>query len=84
MDIFEKVINKMGPLGKYYEIGDGYYLFPKLEGEMSNKMVGVLKHDELHEALQQNGLAEVSQISWDRPADQCLAVYHSMLNGAGG
>lgn len=29
----------MGPLGKYYEIGDGYYLFPKLEGEMSNKMM---------------------------------------------
>jgi len=29
----------MGPLGKYYEEGHGYYLFPKLEGEISHKMI---------------------------------------------
>jgi len=28
----------MGPLGKYYESGHGYYLFPKLEGDISDKM----------------------------------------------
>ncbi len=39
MDIFEKVINRPGPLGKYREKGDGYYMFPKLEGELSNKMI---------------------------------------------
>lgn len=40
VDIFEKVIKRQGgPLGKYYETGDGYYLFPKLEGELSNKMM---------------------------------------------
>lgn len=29
----------MGPLGKYYEEGHGYYMFPKLTGEISNKMM---------------------------------------------
>ncbi len=39
MDIFEKVINRPGPLGKYREKGEGYYMFPILEGELSNKMI---------------------------------------------
>jgi len=29
----------MGPLGKYYEIGHGYYFFPKLEGEITSRMM---------------------------------------------
>lgn len=29
----------MGPLGKYYDTGHGYYLFPKLEGPISDKMM---------------------------------------------
>lgn len=29
----------MGPLGKYYEHGHGYYFFPKLEGEIAHRMV---------------------------------------------
>jgi glycine C-acetyltransferase len=29
----------MGPLGKYYEGAHGYYMFPKLEGEISNRML---------------------------------------------
>jgi glycine C-acetyltransferase len=39
VDIFNKISAKMGPLGKYYEEGHGYYLFPKLEGEISDKMM---------------------------------------------
>ena len=39
MDIFKKVINKGGPLSQYRESADGYYMFPKLEGELSNKMM---------------------------------------------
>jgi glycine C-acetyltransferase len=38
VDIFKKITEKMGPLGKYYETGHGYYMFPKLEGEISNRM----------------------------------------------
>ena len=39
MDIFDKCVFNMGPLGKYAQKGEGYYLFPKLEGEISNKMM---------------------------------------------
>jgi glycine C-acetyltransferase len=39
VDIFEKVIANIGPLGKYADAGHGYYYFPKLEGQISNKMI---------------------------------------------
>ncbi|HSG67357.1 MAG TPA: pyridoxal phosphate-dependent aminotransferase family protein, partial [Bacteroidales bacterium] len=39
MDIFEKVLNKPGPLGQYRDQAEGYYMFPKLEGELSNRMM---------------------------------------------
>ena len=39
MDLFEKVLNRYGPIGKYRDQGEGYYFFPKLEGELSNKMI---------------------------------------------
>jgi len=38
VDIFDKVVNNMGALGQFADIGYGYYFFPKLEGEISNKM----------------------------------------------
>jgi len=39
MDVFNKCIVNMGPLGKYAQMGEGYYMFPKLEGPISNKMI---------------------------------------------
>lgn len=39
MDIFSKIESYFGPLGKYMEQAHGYYMFPKLEGEISNRMV---------------------------------------------
>ena len=39
MDVFDKCVVNMGPLGKYAHQGEGYYLFPKLEGEISNRMM---------------------------------------------
>lgn len=39
MDIFDKCVVNMGPLGKYAHQAEGYYIFPKLEGEISNKMM---------------------------------------------
>jgi len=39
MDVFNKCVVNMGPLGKYAHQGEGYYLFPKLEGPISNKMI---------------------------------------------
>ncbi len=39
MDIFEKRVANLGPLGMYGSQGDGYFMFPKLEGEIGNKMM---------------------------------------------
>ncbi|MBN3034163.1 MAG: aminotransferase class I/II-fold pyridoxal phosphate-dependent enzyme [Bacteroidales bacterium] len=39
MDIFDKIDRNFGPLGRFMEHAHGYYMFPKLEGEISNRMV---------------------------------------------
>lgn len=39
MDVFDKAIHKMGPLGQYAAQVHGYFTFPKLEGDISNRMV---------------------------------------------
>ncbi|MDR9398370.1 MAG: aminotransferase class I/II-fold pyridoxal phosphate-dependent enzyme [Salibacter sp.] len=38
VDIFEKLKVNRGPLGQYSNSTHGYFTFPKLEGEISNKM----------------------------------------------
>lgn len=38
MDIFNKVKKDRGPLGQYQKVGHGYFLFPKLEGEIQSRM----------------------------------------------
>ena len=38
MDIFEKRVQNLGPLGMYASRADGYFMFPKLEGEISSHM----------------------------------------------
>lgn len=65
MDIFEKRIQNLGPLGMYASQADGYFMFPKLEGEISNYMkfrgkevlvwslnnyLGLANHPEVREA----------------------------------
>ena len=37
-DLFERIIKDKGPLGKWAEQAEGYYVFPKLEGNISNRM----------------------------------------------
>ena len=37
MDLFDKIKNNRGPLGKHAKDAHGYFTFPKLEGEISNK-----------------------------------------------
>lgn len=65
MDIFEKIKNNRGPLGQYKGRSHGYFTFPKLEGEISNRMtfrgkeclvwslnnyLGLANHPEVREA----------------------------------
>lgn len=39
MDIFAKFENRLGPIGEYAEKAPGYFAFPKLEGEIGNRMM---------------------------------------------
>ncbi len=39
MDLFEKRLAAPGPLGKYADMAEGYYMFPKLEGALGNRMM---------------------------------------------
>lgn len=38
MDIFDRLKKDMGPIGKYAKHAEGYFVFPKLEGELGNRM----------------------------------------------
>ncbi len=65
MDLFAKLRNNRGPLGKYSHMAHGYYTFPKLEGEIGPRMkfqgkdvlvwslnnyLGLANHPEVREA----------------------------------
>jgi glycine C-acetyltransferase len=37
-DLFERIQKNKGPLGKWASQAEGYYVFPKLEGELGPRM----------------------------------------------
>jgi glycine C-acetyltransferase len=37
-DLFDKIYKDKGPLGRWAKQAEGYFVFPKLEGEISNRM----------------------------------------------
>ena len=39
VDLFEKIKKNRGDLGQYQHAGDGYFFFPKLEGEINPRMI---------------------------------------------
>ncbi|MFT7450675.1 MAG: glycine C-acetyltransferase, partial [Patescibacteria group bacterium] len=38
MDIFDRIKNNPGPLGRWADVAEGYWIFPKLEGELGSRM----------------------------------------------
>ena len=71
-DIFEKIKANRGPIGMHAKESHGYFTFPKLEGEIGNKMIfrgkecliwslnnylGLANHPEVREA-DKNAAAE--------------------------
>jgi glycine C-acetyltransferase len=38
-DLFDKIKEKTGPIGQYAKIAHGYFTFPKLEGDVGNRMI---------------------------------------------
>ena len=47
--------------------------------EMANKIVSLLKHRELGEALCRCGAAELLTLTWDSAASQCIALYKEQV-----
>jgi glycine C-acetyltransferase len=39
LDLFDKLLKNRGPLGKHSDLSEGYFMFPKLEGEIKPRMV---------------------------------------------
>jgi glycine C-acetyltransferase len=39
VDLFDRILQQAGPLGKYADVAEGYYMFPQLEGELGNRMM---------------------------------------------
>ena len=37
-DLFDRMYEDKGPLGKWAQVAEGYFAFPKLEGSISNRM----------------------------------------------
>ena len=37
-DLFDRILANKGPLGKWADQAEGYFVFPKLEGPISNRM----------------------------------------------
>lgn len=37
-DLFDKIRDEKGPLGRYQDVAEGYYMFPQLEGPLSSRM----------------------------------------------
>jgi glycosyltransferase involved in cell wall biosynthesis len=46
--------------------------------ELSNKIISVLKYNELHNCLKENGGSEVLKLKWDTPAAKCVDVYNKI------
>ena len=64
-DLFDRILDDKGPLGKWAAVAEGYFVFPKLEGPISNRMkfqgkevitwsvndyLGLANHPEVREA----------------------------------
>lgn len=43
--------------------------------ELANKIISVLKYNNLKEALKENAYSEVKKFSWMEPAEKCIDVY---------
>lgn len=38
LDIFERIKENPGPLGQFADYGEGYFIFPRLEGPIGPRM----------------------------------------------
>ncbi|MFH1510280.1 MAG: glycosyltransferase family 4 protein [Candidatus Woesearchaeota archaeon] len=46
--------------------------------ELANKIVSVLRYEELHSCLKEHGSMEVSKFNWNKPALKCIDAYRQV------
>ena len=79
-DLFDKIRKNKGPLGKWASVAEGYFAFPKLEGEIGNRMffqgkevitwsvndyLGLANHPEVRKVDADAALEMVLHIQWE-------------------
>ena len=74
MDLFNKLSNR-GPLGQHQKMAHGYFTFPKLEGEISNRMVFRGKEHLIWSLNNYLGLANHPEV---RKADADAAIQYGL------
>lgn len=75
MDIFERCIKNMGPIGQYNKVAYGYYVFPQLEGEIGTRMSFMGKERLVWSLNNYLGLANHPEV---RKADADAAAKYGM------
>jgi glycine C-acetyltransferase len=80
MDIFAKFENKLGPIGDYAEKAPGYFAFPKLEGEIGNRMKFRGKEKIVWSLNNYLGLANMPEV---RKADADAAAKYGLASPMG-
>jgi glycosyltransferase involved in cell wall biosynthesis len=55
------------------------YFDPKQIDELANVLYNVLQNNELRKKMSENGMKQVAKFSWERTAEQTLAVYDRVL-----
>tara|TARA_B100001939_G_C16932589_1_gene614555 strand:+ start:205 stop:1455 length:1251 start_codon:yes stop_codon:yes gene_type:complete len=80
-DLFEKIYKNKGPLGKWASQAEGYFVFPKLEGPISNRMNFKGKKVITWSINDYLGLANLKEIR-DTDADAALKFGNAYPMGA--
>ena len=80
MDLFAKFESKLGPIGDYAEKAPGYFAFPKLEGEIGNRMIFRGKERIVWSLNNYLGLANHPEV---RKADADAALKYGMASPMG-
>lgn len=71
-DLFDRIIENKGPLGKWASQAEGYFVFPKLEGPISNRMKFQGKDVitwSINDYLGLSNLPEVKKVDGDTAAE---------------
>lgn len=79
MDIFERIKKNPGPLGQFADYGEGYFIFPRLEGPIGPRMIFQGKEVVFWSANDYLGLCNHSEVkATDAKAAAEYGMYYPM------